>query len=383
MEQHYQPTKIVFQPGALSLLGELAIAFGKKCMLVTPAPEPVLEPLIERVKRILTDAGIEVVVFNRIRPNPQMSGVDEGVRLAHEEKVRFVVALGGGSVIDTAKLISYCAHAGRADWDKLLVRVDFRNQKELDPNRLPLIAVSTTSGTGSQCTQAAVVSRDDTNEKITVFRQEFFPGIAIVDPELMMTLPAKLTASTGFDAFCHLSESYINGAFTLLAETLAVKGMANVARALPALMHENSLTLRSDMAWADTLGGICLSNGGACIPHFVGEILSGAVPTINHGCSLAIVFPYYAEMYFDDETIKPRLQYVVSMLSSEGELPQSGAEARDITERFLCKIGLNLKLSSFEPTDDQKQTIAKAIRERKRYTEDAVLDMLAERMLAE
>ena len=382
--QHIQPTKIKLGTGIIETLGEIACTYGKRCLLVTAAPEPVLLPLFERAQQILQGAQLEVTLFQNVRPNPLVSGIDEGIALAHKVQAEMVIALGGGSVIDTAKVIAYCARTGEADWSDLLgMRADFREQKTFREEVLPLIAIPTTSGTGSQCTQAAVISDNITNEKTTVFRQEFFPKEALIDPELMMTLPPGLTASTGFDAFCHLSESYINGTYSPIAQAMAIKGMELVAEALPALKEKNDIAYRTMMSWADTMGGICLSNGGATFPHFLGEILTGIVPVINHGCSLALVYPAYIEEFFEDEQAGPAIRKILALINT-GNLPMTNAlEARRIMECFLDRIGLRLKFSQYQATTEQKEKIYKAVSEQKRFKQTGCIRKVLDNFMTE
>ncbi len=382
--RHYQPTKIIFGTGELASLGALVRPYGKKCLLVTSAPEPALTPLFERAEKILRDTGMEVTLFQHIRPNPLTTNAEEGVQTAFSCNADVIVAVGGGSVIDTAKIIAFFGREGRADWAYLKAAGgDFREQSDVREGVIPLIAVPTTSGTGSQCTQAAVISDAVTNEKTTFFRQEFFPLAALIDPELMLTLPPRMTACTGFDAFCHLSESYINGSFSPLARALAVEGMKYAAEALVQLAKENQLTYREKMAWADTMGGICLSNGGATIPHFLGEMVTGIVPQINHGASLALVYPAYLEEFFDDDLAGPGIRRILAFIGEEGNQPGNGFQAKETMRRFLKKIGLDIRYSDFHASPEQTEQLRQMICGQKRFECTARIMRIAEAFLGE
>jgi alcohol dehydrogenase class IV len=162
------------------------------------------------------------------------------------------------------------------------------------PTSLPFLAVSTTSGSGSQCTQAAVVSDTTQNEKITLFHSDLFPKVAVVDPELMVSVPAGVTSATGFDAFTHAFESFLGQRTSPLTAQMALQAIELVINNLPKVLQDPSnINYRTKLAWADTLAGMCLSNGGADLPHPLGEIIGGICPRIAHGETLAIVYPAF------------------------------------------------------------------------------------------
>ena len=208
MFNYYQPSRIHFGKGRLEELGQIASKYGKKCLLVTTPNEAPLDKLFQRVKDILKKSDIDTVQFDKVIPNPTVEIVNQGFELAKEAEVDFVLAVGGGSSIDTAKIIALTYGLDAIDWDIMYgtYTSPFEQYEPVSEKALPLLAVSTTSGTGSQVTQAAVISRGA--EKNTIFHPQNFSRECIVDPELMTTLPARITASTGFDAFTHAFESY-------------------------------------------------------------------------------------------------------------------------------------------------------------------------------
>ena len=133
-------------------------------------------------------------------------------------------------------------------------------------------------------------------EKITLFHLDLFPKAAIIDPELMLTVPDRVTAATGFDAFTHAFESYLGGRTSPLTEQLSLQSIKLVIENLPKAINDpNSIEYRTSLAWADTIAGICLSNGGADIPHPLGEIIGGICQRIPHGETLAIVYPKFLD----------------------------------------------------------------------------------------
>ena len=292
----FTPTKLIFGPGKLNDLKEIAPNYGQKCLIVSRPKKGSLKNTYLRIEKLLNSVNIEVFCFDEIVPNPTLDGIDKGVAIAAENKVDFILGVGGGSVMDSAKLIALLYESkGVIDWKAAFSNYDhpfsFIKSK---PSSLPFLAVSTTSGTGSQCTQAAVVSDTKNKEKITLFHLDLFPKAAIIDPELMLTVPDRVTAATGFDAFTHAFESYLGGRTSPLTEQLSLQSIKLVIENLPKAINEpNSIEYRTSLAWADTIAGICLSNGGADIPHPLGEIIGGICQRIPHGETLAMVYPKF------------------------------------------------------------------------------------------
>ena len=292
----FTPTKLIFGPGKLNDLKEIAPNYGQKCLLVSRPKKGSLKNIYLRIEKLLNSVDIEVFYFDEIVPNPTLEGINKGVAIAAENKVDFILGVGGGSVMDSAKLIALLYESkGVIDW-----KAAFSNYNhpfsfiKSKPSSLPFLAVSTTSGTGSQCTQAAVVSDTKNKEKITLFHLDLFPKAAIIDPELMLTVPDRVTAATGFDAFTHAFESYLGGRTSPLTEQLSLQSIKLVIENLPKAINEpNSIEYRTSLAWADTIAGICLSNGGADIPHPLGEIIGGICQRIPHGETLAMVYPKF------------------------------------------------------------------------------------------
>ena len=292
----YMPTQIRFGEGRINDLKEIIPSYGKKCLIVSRPVNGSLSNLYERINKILKDIGISTFVYDGIVPNPTIDGVNEGVRIASENNVDFVIGVGGGSVMDSAKLIAFLKNKdSEINWDEVTKKYSNPFKiSEKPTNSVPLIAISTTSGSGSHCTQAAVVSDIEKKEKITVFHSGLFPSVAIVDPELMLSVPSKVSSATGFDVFAHAFESYLGNLTSPLTEKMSFDAINLVFEYLPKVISDpENIIYRSKMAWADTLAGMCLSNGGADLPHPLGEIIGGICPRISHGETLAIVYPEF------------------------------------------------------------------------------------------
>lgn len=334
MFDYCQPTRIHFGAGRLQEIGAVCARYGRKCLMVTTPDEP-LRPLYERVRGLLAGQGIEVVHFDRVSPNPSVEMVQEGFELLKKEKASFVLGVGGGSSIDTAKTLAFTNGRESIDWDELFERFNspYVNYEPYSDTVLPLITVPTTSGTGSQVTQAAVISRG--KEKITFYHPQIFSRECILDPELMLTLPARITASTGFDAFTHAYESYINPRASRYSEMDSLEAMKLVAENLPKVLKDpKNLEYRSCMSIADTLAGRALANSGAQAPHPLSEIIGG-ITHLPHGEALAVVFPAFIRHSIPAN--REKYETVARIFSPEAEKAE---DLYDLMTAFLKEIGL-------------------------------------------
>lgn len=360
MEQFrfYQPTRIHFGAGCLNQVGSIVGKYGKKCMLVTTTnTEDVLRPLYDRVKALLSEAGIQVVHFDKVVPNPTISGIEEAIALVHQEKVEVVLAVGGGSSIDTAKSITLFNGAGKVDWPKVFSTYTdpFAEYESPSPEVLPLVAVPTTAGTGSELTQAMVISDPEHNDKECIFHDKAFAKEAIIDPELMRTLPPRMTAITGFDAFTHSFESYLRDCASPYTRTIGMKAMSLIIETLPKLVKDTgNMELREKMAQAAMFSGISLGNAAATLPHPISEIVGGVAPRLAHGQCLATLYPQYLRWQCTQAVEKCA---AVARLFDPTLSDKSDKEAADklplLMKEFLQSVGLYYSFSQLGLTEEE------------------------------
>ncbi len=357
MFNYYQPTKIHFGGGRLEELGEICKKYGERCLLVTTADAP-LQSLYNRTKSILKNADIEVFHFDKVEPNPRVEIVQQGFDMLKKNPVDFVLAVGGGSSIDTAKAIAFTNGLEKIDWDDIFNKFSspFEDYPSYTDKVLPLISVPTTSGTGSQVTQAAVITKGD--EKITFFHQDLFSKECIIDSELTLTLPPRITASTGFDAFTHAFESFINKRASLFSEMDSLKAMELIIENLPKVMKApNHLEYREKMSMADTLAGRSLANSGAAVPHPLSEIIGG-ISHISHGEALAVVFPPYIKQSFEENKVK--FNKVAQLFNPSIELDNEDNLLYDYICELLETIGIRKSLSDLGVKEDDFEKILKS-----------------------
>ena len=352
----HQTTKIVFGKGRIKELPEIAKIYGRKVLLVTTqADDEALEIQYKMVKDLLTFNGLEVTHFDSVIPNPTVESITAGANMAKEYGVDMIIGLGGGSSMDSAKAISVEATHPGTSWDYLF----YKDQP--DPAKLlPIIAISTTSGTGSQVTQVAVVTNPEKRDKSALYNNILYPQVCLVDPELMLTVPKFVTACTGFDVLCHAFESLIHPGNSAYVNMMAWQAISLVIENLPTLVNNpNDLNAREKMAWGDTMAGLCIANAGVTLPHGMGMAIGGMYPHIAHGEALAIVYPAFAEFTQAHEIHKfAKLAKILNPdLASESDESAAVKSAKEIS-KFLAIIGLNYGLKEAKVPESELEALA-------------------------
>lgn len=341
---YYQPTRIIFGVGRRREISIWAKRYGKKVLVVVdPNVEKFLAQQFQEIIEKLHSDGIETVVFDHVIPNPTLDSIQEGAEIAKKEKVELVIGIGGGSTIDTAKAIAVAAtHEGNA-WNYLYFK------KEPTEKTLPIIGVPTTSGTGTQTSRVAVLTNTEEKSKSAIVSDNIICKVAIVDPELTLTMPPAVTASTGFDVFTHCFESYININNQPYVDMLALEAIKIVIEySKKVYSNPNDIEARTKMAWADTLGGCCLANVGTTIPHALGQAIGGHFPHVSHGQSLAVVYPSFLD-YTVDYAIE-RFAKVARMFNPELEKASDKEAAYALKQEiisFLKSINLYYAMEDF------------------------------------
>jgi alcohol dehydrogenase class IV len=353
--QYHQPTEIRFGRGRLADVGPAVARLGSRCLVVTVPETPEFGGLFGRVKGLLSEAKIPVAHFDGVIPNPTCAVVSAGARMAKDFRADVVLGVGGGSSMDTAKAIAVEAtHPGTA-WDYLFFR-----ESQPTGKTLPIIAVTTTSGTGSHVTQVAVITNPGEKNKSALYHPLLYPRTSIVDPELMRSVPGRVTATTGFDVFAHAFESFINPNGSPYTDLMALEALAIVAKHLPAAVKDGTnLEAREQMAWADTLAGLCIANSGVTLPHGIGMAIGGLYPHVAHGEALAVVYP--AILRYSFRAAPAKFAAVGRILDKKlaGERGLKAAEKScGAIEHFMKKIGMDLKLRDLHVPEGELAALA-------------------------
>ena len=262
------PTRILFGAGRLNDLHKQALPGRKALVVISNGRSTKASGYLSRTVNQLQNAGVATVIFDRIEANPLKSTVMAGASFARENGCDFIVALGGGSVMDASKAISFMATNDGDYWD--YVPAGTGKGLPLKHKPLPVVAITTTAGTGSEADPWGVITNEETHEKIGFGTDDSFPVLAIVDPELMVTVPPRFTAYQGFDALFHSVESYLSGQANLMSDMLALTAVEHVTAALPsAVEHGDDLEARTRVAFGNTLSGIVMHVKHVCDDRFV------------------------------------------------------------------------------------------------------------------
>jgi len=351
---YYQPTRIHFGWGAIKQVDEIVKRWGERCLLVTGPVSGTLHNHYEKIQAQLKDNGIHVEHFSGVVPNPTTESICEGARMARDFSAQVVLGMGGGSSMDSAKAIAVEAVGGGPAWECRIF-----GEKLIPPKTLPVLAVSTTSGTGSQVTAVAVLTNPAERFKSALVHPLLFPKECIVDPELMLTLPPYITASTGFDVFSHSFESYIHKNANPYTDLLALEAIQLTRTYLPKAI-ENGLDRESrvQMAWADTLGGLCIANSGTTLPHGIGMAVGGSAPHVMHGEALAVIYPEFLRFTWKNAPEKFAAIARIFDASLQNIADMEAAEKTPLLlEHFLEEIGLRITFKDLDISQEDLSAI--------------------------
>lgn len=263
----FDPTRVLFGAGQLNQLHTQTMP-GKKAMVVISNGKSTRESgALDRTLEQLHMAGVETLLFDKVGANPLKTIVEEGAKFAKNNGCDFIVALGGGSVMDAAKVMAMYALQPGDLWG--YVAGSTGKMLPLVNPTLPVIAITTTAGTGSEVDQWGVVTNPETNEKIGCGGQDsLFPVVAVVDPELMATVPTKFTAYQGFDALFHSTEGYISKANSLMSDMVQLAAIENIGKYLArAVKDGNDMEAREHVAFANTMSGYSMVVGACTSEH--------------------------------------------------------------------------------------------------------------------
>ena len=292
MFSYYIPTRILFGKGQLKQLHTQPLP-GKKALIVTSGGTSMKKyGYLAALEEQLDLAKVSHVLFDKILPNPIKGHVMEGAAFAKAEGCDFVIGLGGGSSIDSAKAIAVMAANPGDYWDY----ISGGSGKELPvPNDpLPVVAITTTAGTGTEADPWTVITNTETNEKIGLGYDKTYPVLSVVDPDLMMTVPPHLTAYQGFDALFHSTEGYLNNTAYVMSDLYAQKAIELIGKSLSTAVNDGSNEeARADVALANTLAGMVESTSGCTSEHSFEHALSAVHPELPHGAGLIMISRAY------------------------------------------------------------------------------------------
>lgn len=334
------PTRVVFGTGALQRLPAQVERLQMRKPLVVADKGIVKSGLLSRLLDVLKGSGVAHGIFDRVNPDPTEEDAFEGVAAYRGQRCVGLIAIGGGSPLDTAKLIQLLT-----THQPPLSRYDDATggDRFVRDDLPPLIAIPTTAGTGSEVSRSAVATLKDTGRKTVIFSPHLIPKAAICDPELTVGMPRWLTAATGIDAFTHCVEAYLANALHPLADAVAIDGIGRVGAALEIAVEKGThLAARGQMMIAAIEGAMAFQKGlGAC--HALAHALT---PTsrVHHGLANAIVLP--AVLEFNRSACAARLAHVAVALGDNSLAREEmlASNAIDRIRGLLSRIGIPQRL---------------------------------------
>jgi len=288
MFEYKMPTEIIFGRGAsLKTADAVKKVGGSKVLIVTD--KGVWENnVLKNIELSLTESSIEYIIYNEVEPDPTIQGVEKAQELLKEFSGDVVIGVGGGSSLDTAKAVAVMG----SNQGKIFDYVGFGLIKE---KPLPIIAIPTTAGTGSEATFWSVLADKTKDIKASVGGWEIMPSIAILDPELTLTLPPSLTASTGMDALCHAMESFVAKSTQPISEGMSIQAMKLIAKSLRrAVTRGDDIQAREDMMMASLVAAFAFNVTRLGLAHAL-AIPFGAHFHIPHGTVNAVLLPWVME----------------------------------------------------------------------------------------
>lgn len=359
--QVYLPTRTLFGAGMLNTLHEQEMP-GKKAMVVISNGKSVrTNGALDRTLNELKLAGVDTVIFDKVNANPVKSIVMEGAGFARKNGCDFVVALGGGSVMDAAKIMAMMATNEGDLWD--YVSGGSGKGKPLANRPLPVICITTSAGTGSEVDQWGVVSNEETQEKIGCGGYDsLFPVLAIVDPELMKSVPSKFTAYQGFDALFHATECYISKMANPMSDMVALTAIENVSRYLArAVKNGSDLEAREHVAFGNTLSGWVMNLSCNTSEHSMEHALSAYHPELPHGAGLIMISLAYYQHFVDAGCCPEKFVRMAQVMGmQDADKPQDFISAlRKLQED--CGVD-DLKMSDYGIQTDEFPTMAENAR---------------------
>lgn len=347
----YIPTRVFIGAGALNELGKREMPGKKAMVVISNGNSSKKSGALERTLAQLALAGAETVVFDKVGANPTRNVVMEGAVFCKENDCDFVVALGGGSVMDAAKAMALMAVNEGDVWDYVAAPT---SKRAVAPNdSLPVVAITTTAGTGSEVDFGGVISNPDTQEKTGLVHESITPVLAIVDPELMVSVPPEFTAYQGFDALFHATEVYLSNTHNPMSDMVCLTAIENVGKYLARAYRDGSdMEAREGMAFANMLSGYAMMLSATCSKHPLEHSLSAFHPQLAHGAGLIMISREWYKVFAERHACDERL---IAMAKALGKADAS--DPMDFVDELVklqkaCNVD-QLKMSDYGITPDE------------------------------
>ncbi|HBG19591.1 MAG TPA: alcohol dehydrogenase [Desulfobulbaceae bacterium] len=346
--EFHNPTRLIFGAGTLSQLGEVARKHGKKALIVTGGGSVKRSGAFDRAVASLKAAGVAVAECAGVEPNPQIASVIRGAQIARDEQCDIVIALGGGSTMDAAKVMAAAVCYEGDPWDMIL---HGQEKLHVPTQALPIITVPTLAATGSEMNNGAVISNKETTVKSFVIAECLYPRVALVDPELTLSVPPDQTAYGVCDLITHVTETYFNGVDGTPIQDRFAEGVILTAMEWgpKAVADGSDLEARAQVQWASVValnGWVQVGTNFAPPVHMIEHTLS-AYHDITHGAGLAVVNPSWMRFAarHRPEKFVQFAERIFGLDAKNSSALDCALERIDRFEAFLKSIGCPTRLS--------------------------------------
>ncbi|WP_099304805.1 iron-containing alcohol dehydrogenase [Bacillus sp. Marseille-P3800] len=326
MRVNHLPSTIVYGEDSFKQLGAEAAKAGTHALIIS---DPIMEQLgnIEKAIQLLLEHGIHASVYTGVNAEPEDTYVYEALEQLFHHNCDHIIAIGGGSCIDTAKAVAVVSTNGGDISDYM------NNQSIARKKALPLLVVPTTGGTGSEATDATVITNTTTAVKMMIKQEAFMPQVAIVDPVLTVSSPPSITAATGVDAFTHALEAYLSKKAHPFTDTLALSAIEKLYHhVLIAYKDGKNLQARHEMIYGSMLAGMAFSNSSVCLVHGMSRPI-GALFHVPHGVSNAMLLPVV--LTYTQNHCTKRLAEIGRVLFPEEKTTQEEQLAQMVVDRII------------------------------------------------
>jgi alcohol dehydrogenase len=330
--EFFLPQKVVFGKGAARELGGMSRELGKRALLVSGHSAMRKIGALEKVIAMVKNHQVEVVPYDKVETDPSLETVENGINLARERKCDMVIGLGGGSALDCAKAIAGVVRQEGSIWE-------YYRGREIEKEGIPFVAIPTTSGTGTEVTSNSVLRNLQEKAKKSLRSRYLAPRLALVDPELTISLPPEVTAYSGIDALTHAIESYVSNAANPITEMLAARSIELIAENIvKAYCNGEDIDAREKMSLASTMAGMSFANSGLGAAHALAHPV-GAKFGVSHGVACGILLPYVME--FNLKTCEEKYARVSLFLGRE----KKGTVVVEAVRSLLKDLKMPLSLS--------------------------------------
>ncbi len=348
----YNPVKIHFGAGLIGETGKIAKKYSDTALIVTGKNSMQKTGTLDKLVKILKDAGVTPIIFDGITPNPTTYEIDSAAGIAREKGIGLIIGLGGGSPLDSAKAVAIAAKGNIPVWDYI---------KTTTKEALPVITIVSTSGTGSEVNRYSVMTNPETKEKPGFGYECMYPKEAVIDPEIMLSMPAYVTAATGFDVFVHIFEAFIGKAKNAFSSAYCMQAFYLLKDNLIKAYNEpNNIEARGNMATASALAGLAIDISGVGIMHAMEHPVSGNYPKAAHGAGLAALA--VESMKYNLNACKKDFMLIAHHFGIKRAGKSDDEYAWSLIEKIkemLSDLNLNIRLKDLGVEKDKLRKIAK------------------------